>query len=169
MEYTAINNFCWNARDAINILFEKDRKEKQNLSKKGKRSLNMLIKNRNVKVCVNDMEKNLGPMSADKSDVIKECHRQLYAIITYNKISWEEAKHLIEKIKTDLRIIIKKHSEKGSCSNFEAKFLLSKIDSFPIPHFYIIYKILKNPPIGRPIVAGYNWILTPASILLDSS
>ena len=42
--------------------------------------------------------------------------------------------------------------------------MLSKIDSFSILHFYIIWKILKNPPVGRPIVAGYNWILTPASI-----
>ena len=33
------------------------------------------------------------------------------------------------------------------------KFLLSKIDSFSIPHFNIIWKILKNPPVGRPIVA----------------
>ena len=24
--------------------------------------------------------------------------------------------------------------------------------------------MLKNPPVGRPIVAGYDWILTPASI-----
>ena len=25
---------------------------------------------------------------------------------------------------------------------------------------------MKNPPVGRPIVAGYNWILTPASIFV---
>ena len=31
-------------------------------------------------------------------------------------------------------------------------------------HFYIIRKIHKNPPVGRPIVAGYDLILTPASI-----
>ena len=116
----------------------------------------MLIKNRNVKICINDTDKNLGPISADKSDVIKECQRQLYDIITYNKISWEQAKQLIEKIKTDLRKTVNKHMIKGSCSKFEAKFLLSKIDSFSIPHFYIIWKILKNPPVGRPIVAGYN-------------
>ena len=66
---------------------ETDVKEKQNLSNKEKRSLKMLIKNRNVKVCIDDTDKNLGPISADKSDVIKECHRQLYDIITYNKKS----------------------------------------------------------------------------------
>jgi hypothetical protein len=41
---------------------------------------------------------------------------------------------------------------------------LSKIKGFTIPHFYVIWKILKNPIIGRPIVADYDWILTPASI-----
>ena len=30
----------------------------------------------------------------------------------------------------------------------------------------IIWKILKNPIVGRPIVAGYNWILTPASFFV---
>ena len=56
--------------------------------------------------------------------------------------------------------------EKGSCSYYVETFLLSKIETFSIPHFYIIWKILKNPPVGRPIVAGYNWILTPASIFV---
>ena len=56
--------------------------------------------------------------------------------------------------------------KKGSCSKFEAKFLFSKINSIFVPHVYIIWKILKNPPVGRPIVAGYNWILTPASIFV---
>ena len=77
--------------------------------------------------------------SADKSDAIKECQRQLYDIIMYNKTSWEEANNLFKKIKNDLKKIVKKHSEKGSCSNFEEKFLLSKIDFFSIPHFYIIW------------------------------
>ena len=58
--------------------------------------------------------------------------------------------------------------EKGSCSYQEAKFLLSKIGSFYIPHFYIMWKFLKNPIGGRPIVAGYNWILTPASFFLGT-
>ena len=43
---------------------------------------------------------------------------------------------------------------------------MSKIYKYDIPHFYIIWKILKNPIVGRPIVAGYNWILTPASIFV---
>ena len=27
---------------------------------------------------------------------------------------------------------------------------------------------MKNPIVGRPIVAGYNWILTPASIFVGT-
>ena len=56
--------------------FETDMKEKQNLSNQKKKSLNVLIKNRNVKICINDTDKNLGPISTDKSDIIKECQRQ---------------------------------------------------------------------------------------------
>ena len=37
---------------------------------------------------------------------------------------------------------------------------------YDIPHFYIIWKILKNPIVGQPIVAGYNWLLTPALIFV---
>ena len=112
IEYTAINTFCWNIRDGINVLFEKDLTEKQNMSNKEKKALNLLIKNRNVKVCINDTDKNLGAISSDKTDVIMECRRQLYDVITYNKISWENAKILIDKIKFDLKNIVRKHMEK---------------------------------------------------------
>ena len=80
-------------------------------------------------------------------DVISECHRQLYDVITYNKISWDEAKNLVDKIKFNLKNIVRKHMEKGSCSNQEAMFLLPKIDSFTVPHFYIVWKILKKIPL----------------------
>jgi hypothetical protein len=44
--------------------------------------------------------------------------------------------------------------------------LLSNFYNYVIPRFYIIWKILKTPPVGRPIVAGYKWIFTPASIFV---
>ena len=53
---------------------------------------------------------------------------------------------------------------KGNCTKKEAEFLLSKLFIYDIPHFYIIWKILKNPIVGTPICAGYCWILTTASI-----
>ena len=51
-------------------------------------------------------------------------------------------------------------------SKKEKEFLLSNVFNYATPHFYIIWKILKNPPVGRPIVAGYKWIFTPASIFV---
>ena len=92
VEYTTVNNFCWNVRDEINVLFEKDLSEKQNMSFQEKKALNVLIKNWNEVICINDTDKNLGAISADKEDVILECRRQLYDIITYNKMSWDEVK-----------------------------------------------------------------------------
>ena len=62
-----------------------------------------------MEICINDTAKNLGAISADKEGVISESRRQLYDVITYNKISWEEAKNLIDKIKFDLRNIVRKH------------------------------------------------------------
>ena len=65
-----------------------------------------------------------------------------------------------------LRRIVESHFCFGSCSQKEKEFLLSNIHNYVIPHFYIIWKIQKNPPVRRPIVAGYKWIFTPASIFV---
>ena len=65
-----------------------------------------------------------------------------------------------------LRGTVERHFYLGNCSQKEKEFLLSNVHNFVIPHFYIIWKILKNPPVGRPIVAGYKWIFTPASIFV---
>ena len=94
------------------------------MSNKEKKALNHLIKNRSVEICINDTDINLGAISADKENIITECQRQLYDVITYNKISWEQAKNLIDKIKFDVRNIVRKHRDKGSCSYQVAKFLL---------------------------------------------
>ena len=80
----------------------------------------------------------------------------------------EEAEVLIAKIQMEFLEVVNKHTLRKECSPKEAEFSTSKSRAFtiPIPHFYVIWKILKNPPIGRPIVAGYDWILTPASIFV---
>ena len=71
---------------------------------------------------------------------------------------------LIAKIQSELVEVVNKFVAKKECSRKEVLFLMSKSKLFMVHHFYIIWKMLKNPPVGRPIVAGYNWILTPASI-----
>ena len=94
------------------------------------------------------------------------CARQLSDIKTYLKLSVGKLKSIISDIQNKLKRIVESLVYKGSCTKKEAEFLLSKLFVFDIPHFYINWKILKNPIVGRPIVAGYNWILTPASIFV---
>ena len=52
-----------------------------------------------MKICVNDTDKNLGAISADKEDVILECRRQLYDVITDNKYCGKKQKILLSKWK----------------------------------------------------------------------
>jgi len=108
----------------------------------------------------------MGTADADKKDVISECTRQLEDIKTYLELTEDMVKNIIMEVQNKLKRIVESHMYKGNCTKKEADFLLSKIYIFDIPHFYIIWKILKNPIVGRPIVAGYNWLLTPASIFV---
>ena len=89
-------------------------------------------------------------------DVVIECHRQLYDIKTYIRLSMEEMEILVAKIKSELSEIVVKYKANYLCSTKEKDFLLSKISNFNVPHFYIIWKILNIPIVNRPIVAGYN-------------
>ena len=57
--------------------------------------------------------------------------------------------------------VVNKHILEKECSPKEAQFLTSKSRLFTISYFYIIWKILKT---RAAIVAGYDWILTPAFI-----
>ena len=121
---------------------------------------------KNKKVVINDTDKNVGPACADKEKVIQECERQLYDIEVYLKLSKDQMQELIQCIQRKLTNIISFHKRQGNCSKKEEEFLLSKLNSFIIPHFYILWKILKDPIVGRPIVSGCNWILTPVSIFV---
>ena len=110
--------------------------------------------------------KNVGPACAAKDDVINESTRQLYEKRVCNQLTKEKAEQLIRVIKKRLENVVNNHMIKGFCSKKEQQFLLSNLNGFKVPHFYVIWKILKNPIVGRPVVAGYNWILSPASIFV---
>ena len=157
--------FCSKIRDSIaNIIDSNNILGKQNWSKLEFSALQFLMKNPNKEFVFNDSDKNLGASVAEKADVTKECKRQLYDITTYLSLSTEEVEMLVVKIKSELLDVINRYVAKKECSQKEALFLTSKTRTFIIPHFYIIWKILKKPPIGTPIVAGYDWILTTVSI-----
>ena len=67
VEYTAVNTFCWNVRDEINILFEKDLTGKQNMSNKEKKALNQFIKTGMWKFALMTRIKILGQLAQIKT------------------------------------------------------------------------------------------------------
>ena len=145
-QYNEIDKFCFNLRDGIVNIFEKLPLEvRQNLSNIEFSELQKIRKLKNKEQVINDSDKNLGAIMADKTDVVTECQRQLYHIKTYIKLSLEEMEILIANIKSELSEIIGKYKENSMCTTKEKEFLLSKISKFNVPHFYIIWKILKIP------------------------
>ena len=77
---------------------------------------------KNKVFCIDGTDKNLGSTMADKCDINKECHRQLYNESTYFKLSEDARNDLIHPIKFQLKSIVEKHPYRGKCSLKEAKF-----------------------------------------------
>ena len=92
---------------------------------------------------------------------LEECKRQLSDSKVYSPLPKEEVDLLLIRIKVTLQKMIEKFDI--LLSNQDKKFLLQNIEKFTIPYFYILPKIVKNPIVGRPILAGCNWITRPAS------
>ena len=90
---------------------------------------------------INDTDKNLGPANADKSDVIVECKRQLFDVVTYLKLSKEKVETFLLKSIEELQRVVEYQFYLGSCSQKQTEFLLSNISNYVIPHFHIIWKI----------------------------
>ena len=88
--------------------------------KNGKRSSALfLVQNRKQQkfICLNDTDQTLGLISADKNEVIKECHRQLYNIIKNRTFSFEEAKNSISNTNFELKNKCLQVFGKRSCSH----------------------------------------------------
>ena len=81
---------------------------------------------------------------------------------TYLQLSNEEKdEFLSEAAKSLIRIL-----QRNNPSKEEKSFLETFLEDFDIPKFYIIWKIHKNPIVGRPIVASCRWLTTAASIFV---
>ena len=78
---------------------------------------------------IDDTDKNLGPANVDKSDVINECKRQLYDVMTYSKLSFEEMESFVPECIAALCKTVNYHFYLGNCSQKEKEFI-GKI----IPH-----------------------------------
>ena len=111
----------------------KTEKSLQNLSIKEKTALKNLIKTKNNKIIINDMDKNMGAADADKSDVTFECIslRQLSDVKTYYKLTETEIKNVFSEIKNKLRNLVSCHMYKGNCTK-------NRSGLFTVKNVYII-------------------------------
>ena len=106
----------------MDLIESKDVFNKQNLSTQEVIALHGLLEKKNDKFIINDSDKNLGAAATEKSDVIIECKRQLYDIMTYLKLSMEEVEILIAKIQSELLEVVNKFVARKECSKKEASF-----------------------------------------------
>ena len=93
-----------------------------------------------------------------KSDVIKECKRQLVDVATKTFVFFSSI--------VGLRRIVESHFCFGSCSQKRSRKRISFVQYSQLRNSTLLHHLEKNPPVRRPIFAGYKWIFTPASIFV---
>ena len=82
--FKEIDNFCFRLRNGItNIIENINIDTAENMSKNEFSALQNVMEAKNKNQVINDSDKNLGAVMADKEDVVIECKRQLYDISTY--------------------------------------------------------------------------------------
>ena len=107
---------------------------------------------------INDLDKIFGPANMDKSDIIKECKIQLFDALMYLKLYKTEMETFLSKSIEKPRMVVKHHFYLGNFSQKEKECLLSNTYNYliRIPHFYIIWKILKIIHLGVPLLLVIN-------------
>jgi len=83
------------------------------MSVKEKRALLNLITGKNRIHIIND---TTWASICDKCNIINECKRQSFDVVTYLKLSAEEVKTFLEKCNVELRRIVDFHFYMGKCS-----------------------------------------------------
>lgn len=145
-----------------------DPQKSSNLSDKLTNKLFRLVKEKNISLVISDTDKNVGLVIADVELQKAECLRQLNnsdGSDTFVKLTEEETNDIIWDIQNKLTDIEQKLA--SILTRQERKFLHSCDEDFAIPQFYILWKMHKNPVVGRPIVAGYKWLTTCASKMVN--
>ena len=87
------------------------------------------------------LKQNLGLVIMDLTWYEDECFNQFKDNTTYKQLSKTEAHEFCLKTKTLIKHILEKYRK--DLNHKEIQFLLSKVDSFEIPNFYIITKSIK--------------------------
>ena len=71
---------------------------------------------KNKSQMINDSDKNLGAIIADRNDIVTECKKQPYDINTYIKLSLEELERRIAEMKSELLEVVNQNKHNDFCT-----------------------------------------------------
>ena len=92
-QYNEIDNFCFKIRDGITNIFEKFPMEiKQNLSNQEFFEVQKIRNLKNKDQVINDSDKNLGAVMADKSDFFRNAKDNCMTLINILNCRWKKWK-----------------------------------------------------------------------------
>ena len=94
------NQWCHWKPNEIRFYIQSERKRKAGTSQTDYGKQNKIH-------VINDTDKKLGPANADKSDVINECKRQLFDVLTYSKLSKTEMESFLSKSIEKHQMVVK--------------------------------------------------------------
>jgi hypothetical protein len=176
--YPLITNFCMDIRNDIEaklqVLRDSENAEDSanaNLNSKptsgfsnmSSRQAKCLDQLKNAKKgIIKPTDKNMGPGISTSNTYKKANWQHLSDSRTYDQLTEEEKDQFCKKgVQSLINILCKYKPDED-----QSEFLNTFIKEFDIPSFYIIWKIHKNPIVGRPIVSSCKWLTTTASVLV---
>ena len=116
-------------------------------------------------------DKNLGVTVMSLAWYNTEVQRHMSDSASYARCGSLTPHHITTTVRRALARILKRHGNLAKqldpkLPSYLRQFLPARTQP-KIPRFYLLPKLHKNPPKGRPIVASLAWITTPASKVLD--
>jgi hypothetical protein len=136
-----------------------------NISSLGLRNALDLAKNPDY--IIGTCDKNLGTFIDSTLNYRTKVHLLLDDTSTYNPISIETAKTLLESARA---LTFNRVLRTSRISEEFKQAILQRIHpnaDIAIPKFYILYKVHKSPVVGRPIAGATKWITNSISAWLD--
>jgi hypothetical protein len=146
-----------------------------NLSRSDREALRKL---KGMDVVVRNADKNLGVTIMSAAWYDNEVDRQVGNATAYRPVSSVP----VEDIKAKFLALVRKGTPAHAAGKYYdmalaidpylPSFLQQRVwparrGQYEVPRFYIIPKLHKRPPVGRPIVSSHSWVTTPASQVVD--
>jgi len=134
-----------------------------NISKSLVKALHSL--RRNTSLVIKPTDKNLGVSIMDATKYREECYKHLKDTQVYMPQPGPPA---VDDIMAELVYLMSNISKEMLPKDVRKYVCHSPENGFIPAHFYVIMKVHKTPPVGRPIAPCHSWCTTNASRWLDT-